>query len=415
MLKYLLLAVMISIVCRPAYARRMSRNAQDKIVERRKPCDNEFIDTLKLVNVKLYPRVQTKADFITHCKAEWSAHGTCCDGDSLARAFIAEKSKAIDSVATIKQYANDIVNATKAVLTAIHTKYKVPQSSSKASVGAFGSVNMKLVQKDRLNSIIRSQVHNTIERSSNTCWNFMLKARGSALCSVCSGRSKDFFTGTKALVNIQDCEAAIANCKDFFTEISTFTTQLSNFLSVITVFDDHLTQKEVNKITELETQLKIFVPHQKLLDAMNNYNHKSKASISMQRFLDSNKICGHIFKIRKPTFLEEMDHIMAKKESVLSVVTNTPIQIYSQLNANQAMRPTIISPRGLLKREISTFASNWQYLQIKTSNTDLFSSDSQVYLPPQDNIFGAFDGAKGTSLDNQCSNSIPIDLSASFP
>ena len=63
----------------------------------------------------------------------------------------------------------------------------------------------------------------------------------------------------------------------------------------------------------------------------------------------------------------------------------------------------------------SPLASNWRYLQTITSNTDPFSSDSQVYLPPQDNMFGAFDGAKGTTLDNQYSNNIPIELSASFP
>ena len=415
MLKYLLLTVMISIVCQSAYADILTINPQDKIVRTRKPCKNEFINTLKLVNVKLFKNVHTKVEYITHCKAEWSAHGTCCDGNSLARAFSEEKAKTINAVATIKQYANDILNATKAILVASDNKYQDHQSSSKVSLGAVESVRLNSEQKERLNSIISCQVHNTIERSSNTCWNFMLQARGSALCSVCSGRSQDFFTATKAMVNIQDCEAAIANCKDFFTDMSTFTTQLRDLLSFLTVFDDHITQKEVKKITELETQLKRFVPDQKLLDAMHNYNHKSKASISKQRFFDSNTICGHILSIRKPTFLEEMDDIMAKKKAMLSVVTNTHFQIYADLNANQAMGPTIISPRGLLKRETSTFASNWRYLQATTSNTDPFSSDSQVYLPPQDNMFGAFDGAKGTTLDNQYSNSKPIDLSASFP
>lgn len=53
--------------------------------------------------------------------------------------------------------------------------------------------------------------------------------------------------------------------------------------------------------------------------------------------------------------------------------------------------------------------------------TDVFASTKNVFdnddtgLPKQDNVFTAYDGAKGTSLDNDYSKHKPLVLTVPFP
>jgi hypothetical protein len=52
---------------------------------------------------------------------------------------------------------------------------------------------------------------------------------------------------------------------------------------------------------------------------------------------------------------------------------------------------------------------------LESPGSDLFAAENQVFMPTQDNMFAAFDGAKGTTLGQLNSNVKPMNLTMTFP
>lgn len=65
-------------------------------------------------------------------------------------------------------------------------------------------------------AIGQSDLVKNFEGDSITCWNYMKAVRGSALCSICSGRSEIFFKDDKALISMDTCLQAVNSCEGFF-------------------------------------------------------------------------------------------------------------------------------------------------------------------------------------------------------
>ena len=366
-------------------------------------CDNEFVESLGFRDSILLANVY-KAESFRVCNKEWSEYGTCCDGDELLRAFGDENLKMELAVSSVMKLVGDTRT------TAVELMAGIDQMI--IDVNKRGKLTNDLA-KFRLKRIIVSDVYSTIARTSSTCWSYMMAKRRSVLCSVCSGRSSIFHTKSKLLVDIMECESVIKQCKTFYIDIYTFNTQLQDLLETLASIDGLLSTSAKNDLESLQAKLIIFVPNDDLLERMRNYNHKTQSRVSEDRFYDSNAICGRIFSLRIPTFIESMQSVLEAKKDTVAIVNIARKVVKPAFDA----RFTTISSSGssLLTVETSPLVSNWRYLQAIASNADPFSSDSQVYLSAKDNMFGAFDGAKGTSLDNQYSNSIPIDLSSSFP
>lgn len=178
-------------------------------------CNNAFVKSLQASNVQIFTDVKITGPF-AYCAAEWSKHGTCCDGASLVQGFKAENDSIQKAVKGIKNLASDILTTSKVIRNGLKNMIVSFSKGQKSDPP-------KLVQN--LDTIINSSVYSTIDTSSSTCWNFMVAKRGSALCSICSGRSAQFFTKSKILIGVSECEEAIDKCKAFYLDIQTFTTQ----------------------------------------------------------------------------------------------------------------------------------------------------------------------------------------------
>ena len=90
------------------------------------------------------------------------------------------------------------------------------------------------------------------------------------------------------------------------------------------------------------------------------------------------------------------------------------IEIFSMLVKNVKAQAT---NRALSGRALNTApaAPPVTQLNIKTTNNnDPFKSDSTI-MTKQDNMFNAFDGAKGTTLDSQFRTYQPLDTQINFP
>lgn len=367
-------------------------------------CNSEFVLSLDVSKVKIFQTVQKQGPF-TQCTAEWTEHGTCCDGPSLVSAFKEEKAGIEQAITQIVQLAQDIIRDADNVKTNI----------SKNSVTFNNGATQKVLSADTLkenalsslSQILGSTNYQTIRKESETCWNKTMEMRGSALCSVCSGRLSQFSTATKLFVDINECETAITSCKGFYGSIEIFINQFETMIDIISRINNFIPQNLLPEFNQLKSKILMFVPSADLLTRMRNYNYQPNTGLTKERFFDSNAICGQILSLRKPTFIQDMQAVLKAKKEILNFISNA--------RPNRALKYLKPTSFFLLMVERSPLTSNWRFLAFNQGNFNPFSADTQVYLAKQDNMFGAFDGAKGTTLDYQFSNAKPVNLAQRFP
>lgn len=69
----------------------------------------------------------------------------------------------------------------------------------------------------------------------------------------------------------------------------------------------------------------------------------------------------------------------------------------------------------LSEEELDLLAGGWRGSAFRSNGADVFGSSNSPILAKQDNMFSAYDGAKGTTLDNQYSNNRPLNIGMGFP
>lgn len=86
------------------------------------------------------------------------------------------------------------------------------------------SLNMGIVQSQSARRLLGSSfisASNWNPYASKTpevqkCWDFLIKTREAALCYACSKQNSNYFTSQKALLSKDDCDSMLLNCGDFF-------------------------------------------------------------------------------------------------------------------------------------------------------------------------------------------------------
>ena len=161
----------------------------------------------------------------------------------------------------------------------------------------------------------------------------MTKLRGSALCSICSGRGASFFINSKIMVAQEDCDDVVKQCKDFFEDIQSF---FKGLVKAITVLDKYYNFGEESKRLykfgmRLDT-LKIppIVFHKFL-----SYTESQEA----ERPKIAAAICQNILNIRKETYLDS--------------VADTLIPAFEKLVTTSATEP------GFFKDEFNKTKQHW--------------------------------------------------------
>lgn len=81
--------------------------------------------------------------------------------------------------------------------------------------------------------IIQRFNNREVIKSINSCWSQMSELRTNSLCSICSGRHKLFFSGTKALISDETCTGILNTCADSFEHFIDFITGMKNFATTL--------------------------------------------------------------------------------------------------------------------------------------------------------------------------------------
>lgn len=332
---------------------------------------NSFLDGLKTndPHVIIYEHVETanQQKPFSHCSYEWNNHGTCCESESLVRLFKYES----------KVIINNRNNLAGAVAKVIELIGKSPALKGKL--------------KERTTKVTRQ-----LKSTNSQCWDYMNKVRGSALCSICSGRSEAYFTSDKRkiLVDPPTCKHAVDNCEGFFEaylwlkkNVDKVTSKLGNFF--IKIFAGKMIERVKKSILGSS-------PPEPLLKAFKEYlEYKDQKSKSE---LHSIKVCAMFLNVRyRPTYWDLSSFFGSSPEKLpTSKDTNKPKRLSKSKSAKS---------RSLGDQSILTL----------TSSASLLESDSSVLLKPSDSIYTSTFGADGTTTLDPSRPMMAVNMTLVFP
>lgn len=129
--------------------------------------------------------------------------------------------------------------------------------------------------------------------------------RGSALCSICSGRHQNFENNGKLLIDSKSCNQVIFKCKDFFAELARFAQSLDDFIEES---NDH---PSLNKYKSLiaylnfaKQELENYLPEEVL-------SSLAKIKLSTQTNTGNNAdLCGMIMNLRKEPVVDYLNRTL---------------------------------------------------------------------------------------------------------
>lgn len=275
---------------------------------------NPFLKDLsqtKPVSVQIWD--SPKKDNIAHCFTEWGPHGTCCDQYDLA---------AMAKLEEVLMNSNEL-----ALIKAFDEMKRAIQRSSDIFLTSPVNHQKFVASSQELKAYHDIYSFNNFKGESNKCWKTMREARSSALCSICSGRSKQFFEKDKILVPQDTCKKVVEDCELFFVKLSTIIKEYPK------VLDGYkrlklLKEEEYEEYDIMQRELKTYAPTQELLDGFAEYEARKKEKGSE---IQAAKVCSMILNIRKTPYIMEMN-----PENIEAVAHTTQQQLERKFSSTMA-------------------------------------------------------------------------------
>lgn len=350
-----------------------------------KECSSSFLSDLNLSGTKVF-KFSKRGTPNSTCGSEWVPHGTCCDLDSLKRTYFNEVAQTTQSVHNILAWANKALSRSRNA-----DKVANNQDFLQKVDICYASFYIALSQVEKSNNF------DTLNASAIQCWDHMNQIRGSALCSICSGRFETFLKGKKGLVDLNSCKNTVQICRDFLKLSQDLT---NNLLKAANLGKGcHSDREGFKKITKKVEKLGKLLQANSLPNNFQNALKEIQGSQEPEKTQKAITICESILNIRKQTLVEYLDNEVVSKSPDLSSLTPD----------GEASRQL-----GMAKRQ-NWFISRYLDSSLSLSAGNPFTSDTQVFLAGQDNMFHSYDGASGTTLDHETTYKQPMNLTIPFP
>ena len=306
------------------------------------------------------------------CGGLWSREGTVCDKSKLLDHYNIQTTKINESLAYIKKIATILHSLNKAL--------------SKEKILDTGRISTE--EKASIIEWANLASHEKLLGNADKCWNYFKAVRSSALCYVCSANNYNYFFNSKALITEDDCGNMIDNCQDHF----------HNIISIIRATIASL--KALHHLKRSYSKVKLRVPQsplEMLAVRIKNVFRTQKEKVNIIKYLltytegiltkqtSRDQLCGHFFRvIAEPSILILRDLARSSVMKMLPIVN-----VLTRIDSN-------ISNWGKSARKLAGSIDN----NVFNSEKDVeaaFTSDT-VIMKKSDNMFSAYDGAKGTTL-----------------
>ena len=274
--------------------------------------ENPFTKYLKANRVRF---VETPFIYNTSCLSEFPTYGSFCEIKSLLRYAQRDHKKLTTQTSSIinmiHSYSSQIDQVIKIAKRLVYLREERKIKSSKL-VRLMGRSEFKQFER-----IIQRFENSQVIKSINSCWSQMSELRTNSLCSICSGRHKLFFSGSKALISDETCTGILNTCADSFEHFIDFITGMKNFATTLKnglkkSLNIKVSTSHIIKVTEdIENQHINSMIHQYLL------SNKQPSQIAWN-------LCASLINLASQGFITRFHHLL----------TTYRLELFHRINQN---------------------------------------------------------------------------------
>lgn len=316
---------------------------------------NKFLADLKVTEpcVGIFTNVlMPQAPNSFKCGAEWNTFGTCCNSTHLENLY---------------KFEADIIDRNK-MMTSIGL------GILNGKINAWNTSDPFKAQALEMNKKVLA--------TTEVCWNYVKKIRGSALCSICSGRSEKYFSASKdkILVDPTTCRTSVDSCEVFFNAYTWLRKNFKNLTQKLGL----ATSKEADEKTLYDAMKKAvedYSPPQYLLDAFAEYDQHKNDTVRLG--IHSAKLCSMFLNVRnRPFYWGDFG---------------------KPQNSTCSRNLGLLGLKAAFSRSLDS-----------QNEKEPFSSDSLVLISSSDSMYSSYAGSPGTLIDSS-GNVQPMNASLIFP
>ena len=357
-------------------------------------CDNinPFFNKLssKISNLELI-RGEPKISKENVCGGMWAVKGTCCDLEKLLK-HVSKNSEVLTKAA--KDLKLNVIKI---------SSFQKPKHMTIIETSEYLLFLKKLIQVKQKASFLKS---------IDKCAAYMIEARSSSFCSICSGDSYRYFLNGKAIISMETCSSMVSNCKDFIEDTAEMLQSMESLASMLISASENIDPK--NR-AETKYALRIVQNNNHILEAqpvlMLLQGFQSDMSSESIDIIYSH-LCSSFYHLIQPTWIQQFEVMLGLTKSLLIhhmdkighvfdsnwYKSLSKTQISKFLKSNPKSRPRLLRKRKEQKEK-----------------DDAFDKQDVVVMRKSDNMFSSYDGVKGSSLDNQFSDTKAMNLKVQFP
>ena len=406
-----------------------------KEIELPKKCPtNPFSSHLERNNVSLLTK--PIRSLRQSCGNEWKRYGMCC-GELDLKEYA--KKDEIDILRSARQVSSAFISLRNSFVKIREIGLKINKheieklNDGPRAIIKFVRGNESLEFNQNFHELLFNR---GFRKSLRHCWTTISAARSSALCSVCSGRSEKFFSGSKILLIDSDCNSILKECVPAFRTMvliievlgeffSTFQDSTKEFCPVLNQRLEYL--KNLTKTIKQENIQVIFGQYLAL-------HGGEKARVAAN-------LCSKFLNIKGLTFIEKVRPIL--KEFNVEALENFTVAIYNHVISNRQQTKEAASPHppaeqkkfhvqgrsphsrllfGLdqstpndKSKDVSTVKFSDLSEPDKLPNLEtIFSGDVSVVSKNSDSSYSSYLGSTGTTVSSHVGG-IPFNITREFP
>ena len=378
---------------------------------------NPYISLLKEYQVQIYEKPQTNS---AHCGQEWKTHGTCCEPKSLA-----DYSKnMLQNIINVIDWVGSTTQRLLSEADKICKPIVFMQTFKEGGCLAMNNGPIKSIYQ----AVTKIGSHFSSQNSK--CLMRFKEMRSNALCSVCSGKSQEYFSGVKIKFWNTDCLKVVDDCKSLWDA-------LVRGLQVIQNMRGNIGNPAI------ENLLSLFVDNNHVKEFVDYYSgaqviyHLNRCPSSSNCPIDSQvAICNSLVSLINPSIYQALRQLLrngpqqnnyaivdSSSSPAQSTTAKTPIPAPAPVASPPSPAQSVGNLVGNLFGGGLPKFGNWRRRLFQ--NNDPFSSPPHSFDTPAGGRFEPLpvSGRSMTDVTTVCSfaaqgcqkSSIAMDLTLKFP
>ena len=362
---------------------------------------NPAMPLLKSQGVTVFEKPVFIKEIHNSCKAEWVQYGSCCEQNSARSYAEGDKQRTMKVLDGVDTFSKDVLAKIDQLFNHVKNILQQKKAVPDALKPLFERLRSSPAEYSREAML---PITDEITRKFGGCRDFLLSARGSSVCNLCSGRSDSSFFKTKALVSDAVCSQALEKCGSIFTlpflltgKLDIIFSTLSNYKIVLPANPSQHQRDAQSAFAELQKAV-LCRDRKRVLELAQ--------AISVGHTRGKVLFCEKLLRIYEQLYFVEVNRELQLALKVLSLL-NKDLELLSNDSREQvwSLHLRSAASRRLLNAALPTFDS-------------MFTGDVIVVPPVPANVdsaYSSFLGAVGTNPVFSTHPLVVLNLTDRFP